>query len=511
MIVAQKFGQQQVNLEILELQTLALLPERSVGTDGLEIGVAWTPTVGTTDAVVEAAWIDLSPVSANDPGDSVAASMTPQGNGFNIQLAGPARPIRSIRLNGLKAAGVDRELRSQADVTNLAADLPGPTWRLCVSVDQGAGFGLVQYALPYIGQTGQRPALLFGARFESRVLYLPDVTATAVRVSLMRGDLPEDFAEQGASLSSASVRVAPGPVDLEVSDSSGPLWSMPGAFAERARIDLKNSVGRGLGEAPTAAVARISLKGKTAGRLHASAIGVQGHLLRKFPYKVQASFEGNRQALGLGKLDPRPPAAVQVDISIVHEGLRLHPLSRAVPQASGGLSGRVVGTAPLVRQLPPQALRGDILLRIGVAGFAAEGTLSLRLLEGAGEKAGAPIPGGFAEAEIQPTEPGGAPRLTWLHLAKPFAVDRRFSIELSAASRFLWVENDGQPVLQFAVATAPGGQIQIAGKPFEITAERTDLTGQTLPTAPFAGGPVDVLTDQFCRLTLSNLRLRYAP
>ncbi len=511
MIVSQKLDQQQVQEQVQIQQALKLLPERSVGTDGLDIGVDWRPTLGASDAVVEAAWIDLSPVSASDPGDSVAASLTPEGNGFAIMLDGPARPIRSIRLGGLKAAGVDRELRNEAEVINLVADLPGPTWRLCVSVDQGSGFGLVQYAVPFIGQKGQRPALLFGARFDSRVLYLPDVTARGVRISLMRGDLPEDFAEQAASLSSASVRVAPGPVDLEVSDASGPLWSVPGAFADGARVDLKNAIGRALSENPASASASITLKGKTAGRLHASAIGVQGHLLRTFPAKVQVSFEGAWQPLALGELAARPPASVSTDISIVHEGLRLHPLSRAVPQASGGLTGRVVGASPVLHQLPPQALRGEVLLRIGFAGFAAEGSLSLRLLEGAGEKAGAPIPDGFADADIQATEPGGGPRLTWLHLAKPFTVDRRFSLELTATSRFLWVEEEGQPIVRFAVAAAPGGQIHIAGKPFDITAERTDLTGQTLPAAPFAGGPVQAETDQFCRLTLSNLRLRYAP
>jgi hypothetical protein len=270
-------------------------------------------------------------------------------------------------------------------------------------------------------------------------------------------------------------------------------------------------VERALNQDPAAAEASITLKGKTAGRLRGSAIAVQGHLQRTFTDKVKTAFEGNRQTLPLGALDARAPSSVRADVSIVHEGLRLHPLSRAVPQASGGLSGRVVGAAPAVQQLPPEALRGEVLLRVGVAGFASSGSLSLRLLEGAGEKAGTAIPDTFAQADVTATQSAAEPAVTWLHLNKPFAVDRRFSVELTAADRFLWVEGEGQPVLLFAVAADPGGSVSIAGKSFAIAGERTDMTGQTLPAAPFAGGPVQAETDQFCRLTLSNLRLRYAP
>lgn len=498
-------------MEVAAQQVLQFQPERSISANGLDLNLDWRPTVGATDAVVESAWIDLSPVSVHDIGDSAPAAMTPNGNKFDIVLDGPARPIRSIRLSGLKAAGVDRELKSQADISGLAADLPGPTWRLCVAVNQGGGFGLVQYAVPFIGQAGQRPAILFGASFDGRVLYLPDVVAKGIRVTLMRGSLPEDFVEQGASLSSATVRVAPGPVDLEASDSSGPLWSVPGAFSEFARIDLKNSVERALGKTPAAASASLTLKGKRAGRLHTAGIIATGHLLRKFPDKVQASFEGDSQALPLGELDACAPVAASADVIIIHEGLRLHPLSAAVPVASGGLSGRVVGAAPVVHALLPQALNGEALVRIGVVGFGAGGTLSLRILEAAGEHAGAPLADGFTEAELAATSGGDAPGVTWLELPKPLTVDRSISIELTASGRFLWVEDGAGPLLRFAVACEPQGQVSIAGKAFAVTGERTDLTGQTLPAAPFAGGPVLAATDQFCRLTLSNLLLRYAP
>lgn len=497
--------------EVRAQQALQVLSEQSVGTAGLDLTVSWRPALGATDAVVESAWIDLWPVSGSDPGQSAPASMSPNGNAFDVVLDGPARPVRSVRLNGLKAAGIDRELKSEADVTGLAADLPGPTWRLCVAVDPGSGFGLVQYALPFIGQRGQRPAMLVGARFDGRVLQLPDVPAKKLRVSLMRGELPEDFADQGASLSSAAVRVAPGPVDLEVSDASGPLWSVPGPFTEGVRIDLKNSVTRAFNEDPAAASATVTLKGSAAGRLLSGGVRTSGHLLRKFDDKVQASFEGNSQPLPLGELDARAPIAANADVTVVHEGLRLHPISRDLPAASGGLSGRVVDAAPSVWTLAPEALRGEKLVRVGVVGFGQSGELGLRVLEAAGETTGQPVDEAFAKAEIGETPGGGPARVTWLVLAKPLGVDRSIAIELTATGRFLWVEEDGQPIVRFAVACETQGSVTIGGKDFSISGKRTELTDQTLPASVFAIGPVMAATDQFCRLTLSRLRLRYRP
>jgi len=509
MISAKAPEQVQLREEIRAQKARQMLMERTVGTDGLDLSLAWRSALGATDAIVESAWIDLSPVSPHDTGLAAQASMTPSGNGFEIALNGPARPVRSVRLNGLKAAGVDRQLKNESEVTGLAADLPGPTWRLCVSVDQGSGFGPVQYAVPFIGQKGQRPALLHGASFSGRVLSLPDVLAKGLRVSLMRGDLPEDLAEQGASLDSATVRVSPGPVDLELSDSSGPLWAMPGPFSEGTGIDLKNAIERALNNDPAAASATVTLKCSAEGRLLSAGIIASGRLLREFTDKVQAAFEGDSRPLPLGDLDARAPSAVTADVTIVHEGMRLHPLSDAVPAAAGGLSGRVVGTAPAVYAPPPQALRGETLVKVGVVGFGVSGKLRLRVLEAAGEKAGQPVADAFAEAELAAT-PGGGAGVTWLEFAKPLAVDRSIALELTAADRFLWVEDESKPLVRFAVACDPQGSLAIAGKAFAITDDRTDLAGQGLPTAAFAGGPVVAATDQFCRLTLSNLRLRYA-
>lgn len=501
----------QVQHEVPTQQMLQSQQERNIGTDGMELSLTWRPVLGATGAVVETAWIDLTPASVHDTGLSAPASMTPNGDLFDIRLNGPMRPVRSIRLDNLKAAGVNRTLRSQADVSGLAADLPGLTWRLCVAVDQGSGFGAVQYAVPPIAKKGERPAVLTGARYDNRVLHLPDVPAKGLRISLMRGELPEEFTAQAASLGSVAVRVAPGPVDLEVTDANGPLWSTPGAFAEAVRVDLKNSVERALGADPAAASAGITLRGKTAGRLHTNGIVASGHLLREFTDKVQASLAGDARALPLGVLEARAPSAVTADVIIVHEGLRLHPISGQVPAAAGGLSGRVVGASTVVHALAPEALRGETLVRVGVVGFGAAGKLALRILQAAGEQAGQPLPDAGAEAAVTPTPGGAAAGITWLQLAKPLPVDRSIAIELTASEGFLWVEDTGVPLLRFAVETPPQGQVSIAGKGFGVAGERTELAAQSLPVGAFAGGTVWVASDQFCQVTLSNLSLRYAP
>jgi hypothetical protein len=504
-------------------ETRRLLGERQVPTGGLDLSLTWRPAVGATEAVVEAAWLDLAPLPRDDPGEGVAASLSPNGNSFDIVLDGPLRPVRSVRLTGLTAAGSNRSLRNAADIGALAADLPGAgAWRLTVAIDAGGGFGLVQFAVPFIGQSNQRPALLAGAHFDGRVLHLPDVPVRGLRVSLMRGDLPEDLVAQPAALASADVRVAPAPLDLAVSDADGPVWAVPGALADRVRVDLRNSVERGLNRNPAAAATGIALKVTTAGRLFAGEIGARGHLLRNYADKVLAAFEGDRQSLPLGPLETRAPDEVRADVTIVHEGLRLHPLSAAVPAATGGLAGVAVGAQPCVHALPPGALTGETLVRVGVVGFGTNdgggsgdvtaARLGLRLLEAAGPKVGQPIAEAHAAADVPPTPGGSGAAIVWFVLAKPLAVDRPLAVELTAtARRFLWVEQNGVPAVRFAVACAPGGQLQVAGMAFAIAGERTDLPGQALPAAAFAGGPVLAETDQFCRLTLSNLRLRYAP
>ncbi len=505
-------------VQVVGLPTL--LATWSVDSQGAGFDVSWPDISGATAVEVDAASLTVYPLAGGSSGRSLGTLVGAlEGTEAVVTVPDGPVPLRSLHLEGLEV--FDGDWLAVRD----GGDLPDG-WRVAVSVPQGDGFSAPAFAVPPLDlNRGVIPSMLAGGSLEDRVLRLPDVDAARVRLQVLSGDFPDGLQPRQFRVDSISARAAPEPVDLEAVDASGQtVWRQRGRLAAPTTIDLRAPLKRAL-EAAIAAGdgprTTITVKSGKPGQVRTAGVAAAGRVLRRFTDKVVAECDGDDAPLPLPAppLDTRAPARAAGDVVIRHRGLRLHPLSDAVPDRPGDLRGPVLaGNAAVVRVLPPQALRGETLRRIGLVAVVRDlAELSIRVLEVVGDQPAGPLGTAHATTTVEPVDGFAAarPRVVWVELPDPLNVDRSIAVEASvAAGRIHWVAlDDGAPRIRFAVTCAdPAGEtIRFAGHTLELTGPRTQLLRQDLAPAAFRGVPPVVSTDQFCDVVVTNLTLEYTP
>lgn len=500
-----------------------LLTTRSFDAAGTALTVDWRAVSGATGVAVDAASLALGPLDARSPGRSLSTLLgAMEGTEAILTVSGGPLAIRSLYLDGFEVLDAPAgEWRAVHD----PGDLPAG-YRVAVSVPQGNGFSAPVHAVPGVEvNPGVIPTLLAGASLEDRVLRLPDVETTRLRLQVLSGEFPGELRPETFRVDGISARAAPEPADLEAVDAGGQsLWQQAGRLGALAVIDLTAAVKRTLqqsldaGDGPhTTVTVRAGKPGEAA----TSLVTASGRVLREVGGKLGATCEGDASVVEIPgpPLDVRQPARATADVVVRHQGLRLHPLSDPVPDRTGDLHGAVLsGDGPVVRVLPPEALCGESLGRVGLVAVVREpADLAVRLLEVRGGVPVGPLGGAHATVTVEPVDGFAAarPRVVWLDLSAPLVVDRAIAIEATASSgRVQWVANaDGAPGLRFAVTLEDptGTLVRLGSLEIPLKGARTELLGQELPTAAFAGAWPRVSTDQFCDIVISKLTLEYLP
>lgn len=495
-------------------------PPVPLGPGGHPFQLAWRAVAGATGVVVDAAALRLTPetVGAGQSVGTVAGAH--DGTALRVNIPGGARAVRSLTLTDLK---VQPPLSGDLVEVHDVAGLRSLGLRVAVAVVDGPGVGAPAVCVDPVPARGAVPAQLTGGVLADRVLWLPDLRAAGLQVTVVSGSSPEEFQAQRFTVSGVVARVAPAPEEVRVSGADGsPLWGAPGLLGAVAVVDLRAALERALtaavegGSGPTTT---FSVTAGAAGVVRTAGVVATGSVVRRFGDQVTVEVEGRAAPVvpPAPPLDARAPRSVTADVVVRHHGLRLHQVSDAVPASRGGLGGPVVGPEPVVRSLPPAALVGERVRRVGLVGRPVGPTdLSVQLV-GTGVDQTRRPPGvvTLEPGSPGPGSPGLSPQVVWVTLpGEGVAVTGAVGVSVTATrGRFLWAGGNVPLTLVAVAHPDPSGVVvMVAGAPFALAGPETSVAGLTLPAATFAAAASPlVVTDQFCTVSLSELTLRYDP
>jgi hypothetical protein len=494
--VSLALGTFRVPIEVAVASPLAPAPD--LPPTGRTETVTWRGVAGSTGARLSASTVTVTPDTVGI-GRSLGVVATAKKAVTEIVVTSPepGAPARALRIPDLRRHEGDTTIR----VTG-PADLPGSHHLVVTPLDGPVVAPLV--AVPPLPARNALPEQLTGGLLSGSLLTLPDVAGRRLRVTLVKGDAPEDFVTQTISHGDVTLFAAPMPVGLHVDGpDGGELFALAGPLRSPASVDVTAALARHLDAAFAAGAAAPVTAGVT---LRCDAVGraqvawsTEGELIeRKVPGRLGVEVTGSPAVVPLPSPHPgRAAARTVADVTVRHHGMAIHPLSDPVPTADGGLGGPTVRDTAVRRSLPPGALRGLTIRRIGVVGWA-RGTTDLTL-----EVLGTPT----TVRDLTPPVGPQPPAVVWFHLPG-LPVDGPVELRLTATrGAFGWVAAL-EPLVRIAVATAPEGQrVTVGGLVLTLAGEETVATGAAL----LGTDGWTVSTDQFCTVSLARAVMEFPP
>lgn len=492
-----------------DVEAVALLPPPAdVPPSGHVTTITWRGVPAATGAVVTSSTVVVVPELAGTRDLGVVAGGASRTTSITVDSPAPGALVRGLRIPDLvRHDGED-------DITiNGLDDLAG--FRLVLTPIVGGEELAPVVAVPAIPRKKALPAQLVGGSLQGAFLALPDIVGDRFLVTLVEGDAPEDFDRATFSHGDVRMYAVPGPVGLHVDGPDGAeLHALAGPVQGTARVDVTAAVQRHLDGIVGAddVTASVTVRSDVVGSA-AVAWTTHGHIERALPDRLTVAVDGAGTALPAPSPVPtRPPQLTVGTITVTHHGSALHPLSDPVPDGDADLGGPVVRDEPVVRELPPQALLGERITRVGIIGWVLEDAdLTVEVL---GRTAG--VIGLVAVTRRSP------PDVVWLAFDEPVDVDGPVQVSVTATrGAFGWIA-DPEPLLRIAVVAAPDGQVvRVGGQAVRLFGEETvaadrSLTGAGVlaPDGAPAGTEIDgwaVDTDQFCTVALSAVVMEFAP
>lgn len=477
-----------------------------IGAAGRTMTQAWTKVEGTTRMRLNTSLLHLRP--ADDPLGRDTEKVASAGDRVTelvVEVSPSGALARSVRIPAL----VVHHNSSDISVDSLS-DLKAANLRLSVAAASGGPFGAPIHTVPALPQRNAIPEQLGGASFHGNVLHLPDVVADSLLITVVDSDDPADF--EPLMFSHGDVRVfrAPSPIGLSVVGPDGQeQFALPGSFTDATSADLTAVMKRYLGNLPADAPpsASIRIEVDTVGEL-STCWSTTGEVLeRPIEERLSVSAEGIPTQVVLPPPVPAVPAIRTItNLTVLHLGMELHPVSDPLPDAGASLTGPVVSDTTVVRALPPDALVGHEIKRIAVLGWPMSDTdLRLEVLGATATVAGLAAPNKRER-----------PAIIWFDINDPPTVDGPVEISLTAPrGSFAWVAGP-EPLVRVAVGSPPEGKsVSVGGIQVDLVGEETFLAGVHLagpPGAPSGGSsPVGwpVETNQFAEVRLSNTNVEY--
>jgi hypothetical protein len=478
-----------------------LLPAVDVTPSGHRTAVSWRGVAGATGARLGACSLAVhSEYTGTGRKLGVVAAAHDRVDQIVLDNPEPGTLLRGLRIPALHRFEGDEKLAISS-----ASDLGGDLHLVLTPITSGQ-VGAPLIAVPPLPGKNALPAQLVGGSLSGSLMQLPDIPGTRFRVTVVKGNSPEDFAQQDFSHGDVELFVAPMPVGLHVDGPDGAeLFALAGSSSQSTQVDLRAALTRYFGAAvkttgdgmplEAAVTVRADVQGRAGVQLSTSG----GVIERKLEGRLSA------QATGAGARIPVPaphsaraPLRTIADVTVTHHGMALHPISNPLPNRDAGIGGPTVRDRSVVRALPPEALRGLYVMRVAVVGWPlAETDLTLSLLGQSASVSG-----------LTPTRERSAAAQVWFDFPSPLRVDNAVELALTATrGAFGWV-SDPEPLVQIAVAAAPEGKhVRVAGRDLTLTGAETLVSGVALSGhRDFA-----VETDQFCSVSIANAVMEFAP
>jgi hypothetical protein len=495
----------------------ALLEPLDVGPTAKTVPFAWGRLAGIDGAEVPRTSLTIAPpyASRTDPGISLGALPSRIDAGQLVVDVPSERRIRSLHI-------ADLETDESTPVPLGSVGCLGSRTLSVSAADASGAFASPVVCVPSVRAKGQVPETLTGGGFQDRVLTLPDVAGRKLRIALVTGSTPDEFEPVPIKAGTVTGWAAPIPRDLTVTGPDGAvLWAFPGELlpgSARAEIDLTVGL-QGAIDALIASGATVSgavsITAKYPARIHVARPQIRGSFLRGIPGTTKIDLDGSPVSTPL-EGEPLPtvePTSVVGDVRVAYAGIRVAEISDLLP-VGRAFEGVVVGSEPVVRSLPPEALRGQRVARLGVIGRAASpADLTVQLVDPTLATRPAIAPPAVVSLPPQPSSADVA--VVWVDLPDPVEIAGPVGVSVTATKgSFLWVA-DPEPRIRIAVIDPdPGGRpILLAGRTL-LTLDSSELiVGRAALPAPAFGGGIDSLdlaSALFCTLELTDLELRYA-
>jgi hypothetical protein len=487
-----------------------------LGPEPLEIPVGWPPLPGTDAIEIAPATMTISPLGSGDGFAGFPLGELPSRivSGQLVVDVPAGRRVRGLHIEHLTTEAAPKvPLRDTSSLGNR---------RLTVSPRDPAtgGFAAPVAAVPALPARGQTPRSLTGADYTNRVLHLPDIATTRLRISLVDGDTPDSFSAVSVRAGKVTGWAAPTPRDLTITGPDGvTLWSFPGDLlpgSPPTTIDLTVGLQGALEAMRRAADTPAGTLTVTAAhpcRIRAALPTVKGAMVREVRGVTKVTLDGVPAPVPVdgASLPHAVPTSAVADVHITYAGLRLAEISDPLP-ASEDATGIVVRDEPRSRVLPPQALRGERVARVGLIGRAVGATdLTVQLVDATPGSASAPL----GEPAVVAAAPAASElAVTWAVLPEPVEIDRPTAVTVTATrGAFLWVADPEPRLLVTVVDPDPGERPILLGARTLLTLPEPELVVQraSLPGAPFgAGGDLLVFASPlYCTVALTDVVLRY--
>jgi hypothetical protein len=497
----------------LQLNAIRIPPPLvDVPADGLEFRFDWGATPPGTDRVEMAPLVvDMQSDRASDFGGYPMGELATQTTDGGLSVSVPGgRRIRALNLDGLTSDDVAFTNEQQLSAAGR---------RLTVSIrDPRGGWAAPTVSVPAVARQGAIPPTLTGASFTDGLLRLPDLTGP-VRVAVVDGDTPDTFSSHALTAGKVVGWGAPTPVDLTLAGPDGAtLWNFAGALPDGAAQtpDITVAVSSAV-EALRAAgepiVGALKLSSKFPAKVRFTVSSVAGDLIRELTGTTTVELAGEPVALPLATpLPPETPATVIADVKVTYRGKRLADVSDPLPP-TGAHRGVVVRADRVLRVLPPHALRGERVSRIGLIGYCPQPTaLLLRLVPATATPDSAAGLSPIGTPGTAKVDAGSGVGLIWVDLPEPVQVDQPVAIEVSAGTGVLHWVTGTEPLVRIVVLDPdPGRRPIVLGSATLLTVDHPSIGAAraSLPAAAFADGAPQLASALFCTVELTDGELRY--
>jgi hypothetical protein len=501
-------------LEFGRIDRGIILPEVTVSPAGHEVVLVWASASGATEIEIERATVEVGPLSRVTSG-----TLTTSKKNDVYELTVPAhRRVRSIGLDTLRwvrtidGESVKTELRSNADL--------GGSVRITVAALDPQNQMVTRYAVPWVGPRKGVPGQFAGASLSNGVITVPEMNDRTIQIGLVDQSAPEDWEQQAMELaSSVSASLVTVPADVSLTGPDGQeLWAFPGDYAgvAVAAVGIEPQIRaafKGALDAGQPLEAKLMLKAANEAPIGFRVTGPSGALVRRFRKPQPVVMEGDPVAPALAAdgdapLDAELAANVVADITITYAGIRLHDTVVDELPPPAAVHGFVVKAEPRERTLPPQALQGVSVARIGLIGRAPESCeLSVQLVDTAAN--GSPLgPPGVVQLDAHDDI-----RTVWVEMPAIDVGAASVAIRARATrGRFFWCANES-PLVRIALHDPdPGGRpILLGGTAVHALVDETaQLRGVPLPAAAFQSEAGSFDSDLFVTIEMADLLLRYA-
>ena len=496
----------EANLSASERQAAARLP-RNIAAPGFAHTIRWDDVAGATSAEVQEATVLLSPAVVSETQQDVSFS---NDGGWVVNVPQGKR-VKSLTLRGLKKTG-------GPEITSSGA-LAGMSLAVSFPPVKGGGWDSPRFAVPAVKAQAMVPPTLTGATFSNRVLSFSDsVPAAKVRVSLVNGSEPREFATQPGDVSEIHLSTETAARNIRlVGPDANTLWQLPeyDPDAPSSEVDIRTALELALNaklqtKQPLEATFKVIADAPAQARVNFGRI--KGALLRVKEGVVRTELTGDPVRLDFGgPLADERPSSVTGDLTISYAGIRiLGSVSDDPPETNAAVSGVIATGGGVLKTFAPQSLDGITPARVGIIGRAPEECeLSLEFVSANGGVAGPSL----GPPAVMTLTPDNEIRTRWVDFPAGLTLSGSVALRVRAnRGRFFWVTRD-QPLARLAIHDPdPGGRpLLLSGRRLKrIVDTNSHDRGFNFPRAPFRNDEPALRSDLFLTVDISDLTLRYA-